>query len=143
MKNNKTFFPLLIILIFLIFLSYSYNEILRPAYYSVIGVCQPEKFEVKGDGLISGGGTETSINESGESNTEIWISDDLSPKQRKETFKHEYCHFYQAEIRHFPSQECFKPIEKYFSEWECYITGKFPDKLYEHLYNAEINKEIP
>ncbi|MEK6878266.1 MAG: hypothetical protein AABY22_01590 [Nanoarchaeota archaeon] len=139
--KNKIFIPLLIILIILIFISYSYNEIFRPAYFSVIGVCQPEKFD--GNGYVKAGSTETIINESGESNTEIWISPQLTEKQRKETKKHEICHYYQAEIRFFPSQECFKPIEKYLSELECYVTQKFPDITYERFYNITINDLEP
>lgn len=137
--KNKTFFPLLIILIFLIFLSYSYNEILRPAYYSVIGVCQPEKFD--GSSYTKGGSTETTINESGESETSIWISDDLSLKQMKETLKHEYCHYYQAERNNL--YNCDFPILKYFNELECYVTQNFPARIYEKVYNAEINALEP
>ena len=143
MKNlysNKIFIPLLIFLAIL-FNFLLYQMILQPAYASVIGVCQPEKFD--DSRWTNAGSTETTFDENGNSETTIWIDPELSPEQNKKILKHEYCHWHQAEIRHFPSQECFKPVEKYLSEFECYFSQNYPDWTYNLIYKIKIEeKEI-
>jgi hypothetical protein len=99
-----------------------------PAYESYAYVCHPEKINMSNYVVLGQLNTTNdkitlTINEEIESDSDLY----------NEVYKHENCHLTQV-IRGYPSRMCEDPIQKYFSEVECYIAEDLPDFIYYQIY---------
>lgn len=97
-----------------------YHEIIFYSYLSVVSVCDEKKFEDSySDNFKTGGSLSVSVNENGEENVTVYISDEADTGLSV----HELCHLKQYHQHRIFG--CDHQILKLTNEIECYSAQRF------------------
>ncbi|MFW5794143.1 MAG: hypothetical protein ACOCV1_01540 [Bacillota bacterium] len=135
--NKKLIIKISIILIIIgIGIFFAIQNYFLPAYHSYNTVCNPE--EINESDYVVLGETSSSFDENtNKTIITISINENIDNKSKlySDTIKHEMCHYNQIS-RGFPELSCYTPIQKYFSEVECYISEDLPNWLYDFVYKT-------